>query len=312
MLIPPGFRRRSQMTSLGSMAYVEPDPNFWGPAEETPANADRKTDLVFLHGLGGGSSSYEWSKTYPAFVHHYRVFAPDLIGWGASDHPDRSYSVDDYLQTIWEFIERQCIQSPVIVASSLTAAMAVRVAIQHPDAIRGLILVAPTGLNDFGKDGSQSFVNQIVRLPLVDKILYGGAIATAEGIRLFLSQRQFADASKISEEMVAAYLKSAQQPNADVAALAFVRGDLNFDLAEYLPQLKTPTVILWGEFAQFTDVNTGQRLAALNPEAILKFQILPGVGLTPQLEQPSVTIGLLQQFLKDINNSSNKMSHSQN
>ena len=72
--------------------------------------------------------------------------------------------------------------------------------------------------------------------------------------------------------MVQAYLLSARQPNADVAALAFVRGDLNFDLAEHLPQLKTPTIILWGEKAQFTDVDTGRRLAALNSEAILKFE----------------------------------------
>ncbi len=310
MLIPPGFRRRSQTTRLGSMAYVEPDPDFW-QLGESPAEAAPKPDLVFLHGFGGGSSSYEWSKVYPAFVYSHRVLVPDLLGWGASDHPERTYRVEDYLQTIWEFIEGQCAQAPVVVASSLTAAMAVRVALEHPQGIRGLVLVAPTGLNDFGRDSSQSFVNQIVKLPLVDKVLYGGAIATAEGIRLFLSQRQFADASKISEEMVEAYLKSAQQPNAEVAALAFVRGDLNFDLAQYLPQLATPTVFLWGESAQFTDVHRGQRLAGLNPDAILKFESLPGVGLTPQLEQPSVTIGLLQQYLKDINNSGNKVSHSQ-
>jgi haloalkane dehalogenase len=245
-------------------------------------------------------------------VQQYRVSAPDLLGWGASDHPDRAYSTEDYLQVIWEFIDQRCQHPPVVVASSLTAAMMVRVANQHPDQIRGLILVAPTGLNDFGADSSQSIVNQIVQLPWVDKAIYAGGIATAEGIRLFLAQRQFADADKISEEMVQAYLLSAQQPNADVAALAFVRGDLNFDLAEYLPQLTTPTVILWGENAQFTDVDTGRRLAALNSAAILKFETLPGIGLTPHLEQPNVTIGLLQSFLQDINNSGNKVSHHQN
>jgi haloalkane dehalogenase len=310
MLIPPGFLRCFQETSLGTLSYSEPDQNFWSPPLST--EDDNKLDLIFLHGFGGGSSSYEWSKVYPAFVPHFRVLAPDLLGWGASDHPERPYTTEDYLQVIWEFIDRQCKHSPVVVASSLTAAMLVRLAIQHPASIRGLILVAPTGLNDFGTDASQSFVNQIVRLPWVDKALYGGAIATTEGIRLFLAQRQFADADKISEEMVEAYRLSAQQPNAEVAALAFVRGDLNFDLAEYLPRLTTPTVMLWGESAQFTDVHTGKRLAELNPKAIVRFETLPGVGLTPHLEQPSVTIGLLQSFLKDINNSSNKVSHSQN
>ena len=55
--------------------------------------------------------------------------------------------------------------------------------------------------------------------------------------------------TKFQKKWLQAYLLSARQPNADVAALAFVRGDLNFDLAEHLPQLKTPTIILWGEKA---------------------------------------------------------------
>jgi pimeloyl-ACP methyl ester carboxylesterase len=287
------------VTSLGTVSYVAPDPSFWTPNQPVDATIPRPT-LVFAHGFGGGSSSYEWSKVYPAFAPDYPVLALDLIGWGCSDHPDRPYIPEDYLQVLWEFIDHQCPQSAIVVASSLTGAMMVRVAIDHPDRIRGLILVAPSGLADFGKDTSQSLVNQIVKLPLVDQLLYSGAIATAPGIRLFLSQRQFADATQISDEMVNAYLQSAQQPRADVAALAFVRGDLNFDLATYLPRLTTPTVILWGEAAQFTDVDNGRRLAELNPKAILKFETLAGVGLTPQLEQPGVTMGLLQRSLQDI------------
>lgn len=300
-LIPPGFLQRSVVVSLGTVAYVEADPAFWTipapPATDPAANEDLPT-LLFIHGFGGGSSSYEWSKVYPAFANHYRVMAPDLMGWGQSDHPNRAYSLEDYLTLLGELVDRLCPQPAVVVASSLTAAMMVRVAIAHPDRIKALILVAPAGLADFGADPQGSFVNQVVKLPLVDQIIYNGAIATAEGIRFFLSQRQFADPAKISEEMVQAYLASAQQPNADVAALAFVRGDLSFDLATFLPQLTTPTAILWGEAAQFTDLATGRRLQTLNPHAIRSFDVLPGVGLTPQLEQPGVTIGLIQGYLQ--------------
>ncbi|MGB3201487.1 MAG: alpha/beta fold hydrolase, partial [Nodosilinea sp.] len=215
------------------------------------------------------------------------------------DHPDRPCTTADYLALLSQLIDRFP-APPVVVASSLSAAMLVRVAIDHPDRLRGLVLVAPAGLADFGQDPSGSVVNQLVKLPVVDQILYRGAIATSEGIRLFLAQRQFADPSKITDEMVAAYLKSAQQPNADVAALAFVRGDLSFDLAPYVSQLITPTTMLWGEMAQFTSVDIGHRLAALNPATIHRFVGIPGVGLTPQLEQPGVTIGLIQQCLSDL------------
>ncbi|MBD0269358.1 MAG: alpha/beta hydrolase [Cyanobacteria bacterium Co-bin8] len=296
MLISPGFEQKSVVTSLGSIAYALPQPDFWSPAQP----AEPTEPLVFAHGFGGGSSSYEWSKVYPAFAPRYRVLAPDLLGWGKSDHPARSYRVEDYLTTLSEFLDKTCEGPATVVASSLTAAMMVRVAIEHPERVKALILVAPAGLADFGKSTAQELFAQILRLPLVDKAIYWGAIATSDAIRSFLQERQFADPDLVSEEMVSAYLASAQQPNAEDAALAFVRGDLSFDLSLEMPKLTVPTYIIWGDQAQFVDVKTGRRLAELGPKAVRAFQVLPAMGLTPHLEFPAVVIGLIRQYLAQI------------
>ena len=55
--------------------------------------------------------------------------------------------------------------------------------------------------------------------------------------------------------------------------------------------------MIWGEKAQFTGVELGRRLAALNPQAIKGLDVLDDVGLTPQLELPAVTIGLIRRFI---------------
>ena len=76
-----------------------------------------------------------------------------------------------------------------------------------------------------------------------------------------------------------------------------MRGDLCFDLSLYVPQLITPTAIIWGQKSEFTGPDIGKRLAALNPKAIQVFQTLDDDGLTPQLELPAVTIGLIRRYL---------------
>ncbi len=113
-----------------------------------------------------------------------------------------------------------------------------------------------------------------------------------------MEQRQFAHPDRIYSEIVEAYLESAQEPNAEYAALSFVRGDLCFDLSLYINQLTTPTAIMWGRRSQFTGPEIGQRLAEMNPQAIRALEILDNVGLTPQLELPAVTVGLIRRYLE--------------
>ena len=293
MIEPTGFTAKSIATSLGKMVYYTATTAPWLSSEE---NIHLPT-LVFLHGFGGGSSAYEWSKVYPAFAGEYRILAPDLIGWGRSAHPPRNYQIEDYITTIIEFLEATCTGATTVIASSLVAAITIRCAINRPELFKSLILTTPSGLSDFGTDYSRSIFAQIVSTPVIDKFLYSLGIATKDGINNFLTNRQFAQANRVFPEIVAAYLASAQEPNGEYAALSFVRGDLCFDLALHVPQLTIPTAIMWGNKSQFTAPDIGKRLAALNPLAIKSFQVIPDVGLTPQLELPAVTTGLIRQFL---------------
>lgn len=293
MFQPLGFEQRSIIASLGKIVYYTNAGSLWQGDDK----ADDRENLVFLHGFGGGSSAYEWSKVYPAFAAQYRILAPDLIGWGKSEHPERNYQIEDYLTIIREFFVQTCTEPVTAIASSLTAAFTIRVAIAHPELFKSLILVTPAGLSDFGENYTRSIFAQIVSVPLLDRLLYSTGIATSGGIRSFLEQRQFAQPNRVYDEIVEAYLQSAQQPNAEYAALSFVRGDLCFDLSLYIQQLTTPTAIIWGEKSQFTGPEIGKRLAQQNPQAIKVFQELDGVGLTPQLELPAVTIGLIKKFL---------------
>lgn len=297
MFIPVGFEQKSIVTSQGRMVYYSNNQTPW---KNDTDNTNGLPTLVFFHGFGGGSSAYEWSKVYPALASEYRILAPDLVGWGRSEHQALDYKVEDYITTIVEFLEQTCQPPTRVIASSLTAAIIVRIAIAHPELFKSLILTTPAGLSEFGENYTRSFFAQIVSTPILDRFIYNAGVATPGGIRNFLETRQFGNPKLIYDEIVEAYLESATQPNAEYAALSFVRGDLCFDLSLYMNQLTIPTAIIWGQKSQFTGPEIGQRLADLNPEAVQIFQTLNDVGLTPQLEVPAITIGLIKKFLKQL------------
>lgn len=290
MFIPTGFSQKSIETYLGYMVYYTNDRPPWKLSESAE-------DLFFLHGLGGGSSAYEWSQVYPAFATEYRILAPDLLGWGRSAHPVRDYQPEDYINTIAQFIENTCNTPVTAIASGLTAAFTIRAAIARPELFKSLILVTAAGLNEINRDYQQNFFTQLAGTPIVDRLLYSVGVANSFGIRSFLEQRQFAVRERVSEEIVEAYLQSARQPNAEYSALSFVRGDLCFDLTQYIARLTIPTALIWGQPSQYIGPEIGYRLQELNPQAIKIVYQLENVGFTPQLELPGITCGLIRQFL---------------
>jgi pimeloyl-ACP methyl ester carboxylesterase len=182
----------------------------------------------------------------------------------------------------------------------LTAAFSIRAAIKSPDLFKSLIVINSAGLAEFGKDYRRSgFARfaQAIKIPLLNHWQYSVGVANAFGIRSFLEKRQFADSTKIYPEIIQAYLQSAKQENGEYAALSFVRGDLCFDLSQYISALEVPTAMIWGKGSEYASLNTGRQLADMSPQVIRQFIHLDDVGFTPQLEQPAVTIGLIQKFL---------------
>lgn len=280
---PPGFSRFNVRTSVGEINYYETNSTF----AET---------IVFFHGFGGGSSSYEWSKVYPAFSAEYRVLAPDLPGWGFSEHRAGEYTAQDYRTAISEFIQATCQKPATVVASSVVAAFCVTVANQQPYLFDRLIFMNPSGLKDFGKSYNGSFFSFASQVPLVNDFLYSQVITTRSAIRKFLEERLFVQANRISDEIVEAYFISAQQKDGKEAAYSFLKGNFTADLAESLPALKVPTAILWGAENTYSEPAVGERLSRLS-EKICSFEVITDVGLTPQLELPGVTIGAMRRAM---------------
>lgn len=291
---PLGFTQQALPSPLGVMAYYTASQAPWGQPHKSPAD---RPSLVFLHSLGGGSSAFEWSKVYPAFAATHRVIAPDLIGWGQSTHPARSYRVEDYFEMITHLVETVAQPPALVVATSLTAGVVIRLAILRPDLFRGLLLVSPAGNGDFGRDYKATLPALLAGTPGIDRLLYQLGAANETAVQSFLTSFLFANPSRVTPDIVQAYLAGTQQPNAEYSALASLNGDISFDLSRYIGQLNVPTQFILGEKSRFLPPAVVKRLASLNPRAVERVWEIPDSGVLPHLEHPAVVAGLLLQWL---------------
>src|SRR6267143_2701415 len=54
---------------------------------KTSGGHNAGSPLVFIHGVGAGSSSFMWRKNFDELAKDFRVYAFDHLGFGFSDKP---------------------------------------------------------------------------------------------------------------------------------------------------------------------------------------------------------------------------------
>jgi pimeloyl-ACP methyl ester carboxylesterase len=111
---------------------------------DEPGGAGRPVLLVH----GWLDSSDTWVHLLPALRRTRRVVAPDLRGHGASGAPDSRYDAAELAADLAMVITAIDMAPAVVVAHSMGASLASRLAVEQPDLVHALVLVDP----DYGGD----------------------------------------------------------------------------------------------------------------------------------------------------------------
>lgn len=105
------------------------------------AGAKDRPVLLLLHGYP--SSSHTYRELIPLLSGRYHVVAPDYLGSGFSDHPsprELPYSFDLLAEYVTGFVEALGLTRYVLYMQDFGAPVGYRVALAHPERLRGLIV----------------------------------------------------------------------------------------------------------------------------------------------------------------------------
>jgi len=109
------------------------------------AGNDSLPTLLFLHGSPGSISYYSRRYVDSEILGHFRIYAVDRPGYGYSGFGDPEPSVQKQSEMIRPLLDSlyHAKHPIIIVGSSYGAAIACRLAMDHPELVDGLVLTGP-------------------------------------------------------------------------------------------------------------------------------------------------------------------------
>jgi 4,5:9,10-diseco-3-hydroxy-5,9,17-trioxoandrosta-1(10),2-diene-4-oate hydrolase len=210
--------------------------------------------VVFVHGSGPGASGYSNFKgNYQALAKHgFRVLVPDLLGYGYSDKPDEeddAYTLQFLTNGIRAYLDALGVARCALVGNSLGGAICVRLALDQPDRVEKLVLMAPGGMEDRETYMAMSGIRSMLRC------IFGPEGITKEGLRKVFS-KQLYDSSALSDRLIEERYAIAMTQPRRVFETSRVP-----DQSGLLDQLTQPVLAFWGADDQFCPDSGAMKIA---------------------------------------------------
>lgn len=249
--------------------------------------------LVLLHRPEIGASGHEMLEIMAPLAQTYRVYVPDLLGFGLSDRPGAEYSAELYTTLCQDFL-REVVGSPAtLVASELSCNYAVATADSAPELCTSLVLISPLALQE---EAQPAALRQYAEKPAVKMLLYP-LLSTRLA---FLLMRQFRQESK---DDFAQFYANTHQLGAEHAAMARLSGKLAENMQQQFARLQQPVLMIWGTHAldnQRTVAMLHRTAQLANPAHVArKVELIQGTALTAHMEQPEGVVAAIQHWQEE-------------
>lgn len=231
--------------------------------------------VLMVHGAGGEAGL--WNSLCKSLAPHARAAALDLSGHGKSPRRDHTHTLETYVRDILCAVD--ALGGPVVLAGhSMGGALAQHVAIEHPEAVRGVVLAA-TG----------------ARLRVMPALIQQFESPDPAGAISMMAGAAFAPGA--DPALVASYSDSLKRAVPEVVVQDFRICDA-FDIMARLGALSAPCLILCGDKDNLTPFKYSAFLNEKIPGSELRQ--LPGCGHMIMLEAPDACAGHILDFVRGL------------
>lgn len=100
--------------------------------------------IVMLHGTAGTWECF--AANLGAHAEHYNCYALDMVGSGFSDKPDMQFEIPVYAAHVRKFMAAVGLKKASLIGVSLGAWVACRIAVDHPEIVEKMTLIASSGM----------------------------------------------------------------------------------------------------------------------------------------------------------------------
>jgi pimeloyl-ACP methyl ester carboxylesterase len=265
--------------------------------------------VVLLHGMG--ASHVHWMAVAPALGRTFRVHAVDLPGCGRTPLLGRAATLEASYRLLRRYL-RLLGEPAILVGNSMGALLAMRLAADEWQLVRGLVLVGPAvpwGLSMRNVEPRVALLYSAYYWPGVGEVVRWGRarlLGTEGAVRHTLALC-CADPSRVPKAVVSASVDLARDGTIlayeNKVYLAAMRSIWPYlfspgRFAEMVKRIDVPTLLIQGDRDRLVPRRGVDRLAALRPD--WRYRVFKDAGHAPQLEAPRPFLKVVRSWLESI------------
>ncbi|HQP29843.1 MAG TPA: alpha/beta hydrolase [Deltaproteobacteria bacterium] len=250
---------------------------------------DDPVPIVLLHGTS--ASLHTWDGWVQALKDNHRVIRYDMPAFGLTGPaPGDNYAIENYVAVLLAVLDQLEVKRCVLVGNSLGGYVAWATAVLHPQRVERLVLIDASGYPFQSQSIPIGF--RIARTPVLNRLMQD--VLPRSFVEKSL-KNVYGDPSKVTPELVDRYFDLTTRAGNRRALAERFRQTQPGPLAARVPELRLPTLILWGGRDRLIPPPFGERFQReIDGSTLVRFEDL---GHVPQEEDPARTVAALKEFL---------------